>query len=268
MYEENDSGTGLFIAGLVGVIILIIIGVITFFWSFTAVGTGEVGVVTAWGKVTGRELNEGVSWITPWVDDVTKYDIKTQKEEVSGINAATRDLQDVSGTLVLNYQLERGKVSEIHQRVGENYKDKLITPQLQEIFKAATAKYNAAELITKRAEVKNDVYTQLKAKLAPYGITVQDVAITNFSFSAAFNQAIEGVQIANQKVAQAKQQLEQAKIDAERKIAKAEGDAKSQRLQRQTLSKELLYQQWVEKWDGHLPEYVGGNSTILNLPQK
>lgn len=264
MYDKKSTMKGV---GLVLFAVLVILGVITFFSSMRVVGTGEVGVVTQYGKVTGRELSEGLSWVAPWgINNVTKYDVKNVKEEVES-KAATKDLQDVSGTLVLNYQLQRGEVSNMHKTVGKEYKDKLITPALNETFKAATAKYNASELITRRAEVKEDVYNQLKERLEKYGISVLDVSITDFSFSAEFNKAIEAVQIANQEVAKAKQQLEQAKIDAEKKIAQAEGAAQAQRLQQQTLTQELLEQQWIEKWDGKLPTYTG-NGANFYMPVK
>lgn len=264
MYDKKSTMKGV---GLVLFAVLVILGVITFFSSMRMVGTGEVGVVTQYGKVTGRELGEGLSWVAPWgINNVTKYDVKNVKEEVES-KAATKDLQDVSGTLVLNYQLQRGEVSNMHKTVGKEYKDKLITPALNETFKAATAKYNASELITRRAEVKEDVYNQLKERLEKYGISVLDVSITDFSFSAEFNKAIEAVQIANQEVAKAKQQLEQAKIDAEKKIAQAEGASQAQRLQQQTLTQELLEQQWIEKWDGKLPTYTG-NGANFYMPVK
>lgn len=264
MYDETNDDLGFtkFIIKCIAAGILILLLVITFFWSFTTIGTGKVGVVTNYGRVTGRELTEGVAWITPWTESVTEYDIKTQKKDVPNIAAATKDLQDVNGTLVLNFQLARGEVSKMHQTVGADYDGKLITPALQEVFKASTAKYNASELITNRAEVKKDIYEGLKGRLGKYGITVQDVSITNFSFSAAFNQAIEAVQIANQEVAKARQQLEQAKIDAEKKIAEAQGAAEAQRLQQQTLTRELLDKQWIEKWDGKLPTYTGSGANF------
>lgn len=270
MYREPENSNSIKRAvTLVLVGLLVLLGVITFFSSMRVVGTGEVGVVTQYGRVTGRELSEGFAWVAPWgVNNVTKYDVKTQKDEVDSA-AATKDLQDVNGKLVLNYQLQRGEVSKMHQTVGKEYKDKLVLPALNEVFKAAVAKYNASELITQRAEVKNDVYEGLKQRLEKYGITVQDVSITNFSFSAEFNKAIEAVQIANQEVAKSKQQLEQTKIEAQKQIEAAQGAAEAQRLQQQTLTSELLYKQWIEKWDGKLPTYVtDSNGTILNLPQR
>lgn len=258
--------------GVVGVVVLL--ALITLFSSLRTIDTGKVGVVTQYGQVTGRELGEGLAIVAPWgINNVTEYDVKNQKEEVQS-NAATKDLQDVNGTLVINYQLNRGEVSKMHKEVGKEYKDKLITPAINETFKAATAKYNAEQLITQRAEVKTDVYNGLKSRLEKYGIQVLDVSITNFNFSAEFNKAIEAVQIANQQIAKTRQELETTKVEAEKRIAEATAAAEAQRLQQQTLTPELLrkyeidaYNNAINKWNGQLPTTTLGENTILSIPK-
>lgn len=107
------------------------------------------------GPVTGRELSEGAVTVLPWgLNNVTVYDIKVQKETVTSTAAASQDLQDVSSEIVLNYQLERGSVSRVHQTIGAQYVDKIVTPAINEVFKAASAKYTASELITERSKLK------------------------------------------------------------------------------------------------------------------
>lgn len=254
------------IMGVVGAIVLI--ALITLISSMRSVDTGRVGVVTKYGEVTGRELDEGLSWVAPWgLNNVTEYDIKTQKVEAS-VAAATKDLQDAQATIVLTYNLNRGKVSEVHQNVGANYQQIDIDPQIQEAFKATTAQFTNQELITKRPEVKEVVLKTLKERVEKQGrYTIQDIAITDFQFSAEFNKAIEAVQIANQKVAQAKQELETVRVEAEKQITEAEGRAQAQRLQQQTLTEEILMQEWIKKWNGKLPTYMTGDSAILNIPK-
>jgi regulator of protease activity HflC (stomatin/prohibitin superfamily) len=232
-----------------------------------SVDTGKVGVVTQMGRVTGRELSEGFSFVAPWgFNNVTEYDIKTLKTEAES-KAATKDLQDVSATVVLNYRLERGKVSEMHQTVGEKYQDILVAPALQEVFKSMAAKYTATESITERPALKADVVEGLTERLKKYGISVQDVSLTNFAFSEAFNNAIEATQVANQNVARMRQELESVKVQAEKDITAAQGAAEAQRLQQQTLTTEILQKQAIEKWDGKLPTtYAGDNGTLFNIP--
>lgn len=253
---------------------LVLLGLITLFSAMRSVDTGRVGVVTQYGSVTGRELDEGLSWVLPWgINNVTEYDIKTQKVEASA-SAATKDLQDVQATVVLTYNLNRGKVSEVHQQVGKDFQQVEIDPQMQEAFKAVSARYTASELITERAKVKQEVLHNLKDRLEEKGrYNIQDIAITDFKFSAEFNKAIEAVQIANQNVARARQELETVRVQAEKDIAAAQGAAEAQRLQQQTLTPELLRKmelenqaKAIEKWNGVQPTTVAdGNGLLFNI---
>lgn len=236
---------------IVGGGVLLIVVILT---TVVTIGTGQVGVVTNFGRVTGRELGEGIAMKLPLgVESVTVYDVKVQKE-TAATAAATKDLQDVTAEVVLNYHLNRGDVSKIHQSVGVLYKDKLISPALQEVFKSAAAKYNAGELITERASLKNDVYTQLKERLEKYGIIVDDLSITDFKFSDSFGKAIEDKQVAQQNAERAKFNLDAAKTDAE-----------AQRVQSETLSDNYLKKQAIDKWDGKMPTYMGGGA-VFNIP--
>lgn len=268
MYPNKTSLPNRYIKmGVIGGITLIVL--ITIFSSMRSIDTGKVGVVTKYGKVTGRELTEGLNFVAPWgVNNVTTYDTKTQKVQADAA-ASTKDLQDVQATVVLTYNLSRGKVSDVHQNVGKDFQAIEIDPQVQEAFKAVSAKYTAQELITNRAEVKADVVKNLKDRVEKNGrYNIQDVAITNFKFSAAFNNAIEAVQVANQKVAQARQELETTKVEAEKQVAEATAQAESQRLRQQTLTPEILQQQAISKWDGKLPVYSTNGSTFFNIPTK
>lgn len=221
------------------------------------VGTGKIGVVTQYGKVTGRELTEGLSIVAPLgINSVSTYDVKVQKE-VADTQAATKDLQDVTAEVVLNYHLNRGQVSKIHQTVGVLYKDKVISPALSETFKSASARYNASELITERAILKKDVYDQLRDRLEKYGIVVDDVSITNFRFSDSFAKAIEDKQVAQQNAERAKFNLEAAQTDAQAQAAQA-----------QTLSDNYLRKLAIDKWDGKMPSTVAGDGTVFSIPTR
>lgn len=231
--------------------------------SVARVGTGEIAVLTRFGRVTGTELGEGIHLKNP-VDKVNKYDIKVQKEETEAA-AASKDLQDVNSTLVINYSLEAGKVSEVHRTVGPLYKEKLIDPAIQEVFKSSTAKFDATQLITDRPAAKAQAFEQLRDRLGEYGIIVQDLSLTNFSFSSEFSKAIEAKQVAQQQAEQAKFNAQKAEQDAQAEINRAKGSAEAQRLQQQTLTPLLVQKQFIEKWNGKMPVVVGSEGNLLNV---
>lgn len=232
------------------------------------VGTGQVGVVTTFGKVTGREMNEGINLKMPWpIQGVWVVDTRVQKDDFE-VAAASQDLQEVRAKIAVNYHLERGKVSEMYRTVGPDFKEKLIDPAVQEAFKATTASFPASELITRRPEAKDRAVKALAERLDKNGIKVTDINLVNFDFSGEFNKAIELSQVAKQQVLQAQQELEKAKVDAEQRIAQARADAEAQRLKRETLTAELVQLKAIEKWDGKMPQYMSSGDSIFTIPTK
>jgi prohibitin 1 len=87
------------------------------------------------------------------------------------------------------------------------------------------------------------------------------------SFSEEFAKAIEAKQIAEQEAKQADFEALKASKQAQAQVNRAKGQAEAQRLQKLTLTKELLQQQAIEKWDGKFPTVMGGNGTLplINL---
>lgn len=254
-------------SGSVGAVlfgILVLIGLVTLFTSIRVVGTGEIGVVNQYGKVTGRELGEGMALVAPWgINGVTKYNIKTQIENQKSA-AATKDLQDANAKVVVNYRLEKGKVSEIHQTVGSKYKNILLEPAIQSSFKSNTAQYTALQLVSNRGEVETKVAEQLRERLSKKGILIESVSLADLKFSKEFTKAIEQRQVAQQNAERAKFNLEQARLDAQ-----------SQEVQAETLTEEYLKLKELEnqrdaisKWRGDVPQALGGNGTLFNIPIK
>lgn len=232
-------------------------GLIVFLWltsSFVIVSAGSVGIVTQFGKITGREMTPGFNLKAPWpINGVEVFSTQIQKEEADA-SASSSDLQQVTAKVAVNYHLEQGQVSSIYQNIGIEYKGRIIDPAIQESAKSATAKYNAADLITNRQSVKDLIDSTLVARLKPYGIIVDAVSITNFDFSEQFNQAIEAKQVAQQKAEQAQYSLEQAQKDAQ-----------AQEAQKVSLTPEILQKMAIEKWNGVMPQYMG-SGTVFNVP--
>lgn len=229
---------------------------------------GQRGIQTRFGAVTGTVLNEGIYFRVPFVEKVITMDVRVQKEQVNA-DAASKDLQTVASDIALNYRVDPSKVAQVYQELGLSYNERLIAPALQEAVKASTAKFTAEELITKRSQVGDDIKSVLKAKLEPRGIIVEDFAIVNFSFSKAFNEAIESKVTAEQNALAARNKLEQIKFEAEQEVAKSKGRAEGITIESEALrnNPQVLELKKIEKWDGKLPQVTGSSEQIINLPR-
>ncbi len=239
---------------VIAAVLLVIIG----FLTFQSVPAGQKGVVLRFGAVTGRIMNEGLNTKLPFADSVVKMSVQTQMYEAQGL-AASKDLQDVKATVALNYRLDPAKVAEIYQTLGMDYVDRIAKPQVQEVVKAISARYNAEDMITKRENVKDDITSSLKDRLSERGIIVEAVSITNFEFSSEFTKAIEAKVVATQQALQAENKLRQIEVEARQveaaakgqanaAIAKAEGDAQAIKIvaQAQTEANKLLQESLSE----------------------
>lgn len=248
------------IKGSIGAVIGIFLCILIF-GTFKSVPAGNVGVVTRFGKVV-RTADSGLVVKLPFIEKLVKMDIRVQKQEAES-GAATKDLQDVTATIALNYAISKETALDIYQSLGTDYAENIITPVLHESFKASASQYTAEDLIKNRTEAKEKTLDMVKNRLVAYGIQVTDLNIVNLNFSQAFNSAIEAKAVAQQEVETAKQELEKAKVEAEKVKTEAEAQAEAQRLQQDTLSDLMVKKMWIEKWNGQLPTTMTDNAGIL-----
>jgi len=199
----------------------IIIGI--FLTSFVIVPAGNRGVLLRFGKVEGTKA-EGLNMRIPFIESVELMSIRTQLYE-SDATAASKDLQDVTAKIAINYRIDPSQVGYIYQTIGTKYIEIIAHPAIQETVKEITAKFNAEDMILKRAEVKDAIVSALTTRLAQRDIITESINITNFEFSSEFTRAIEDKVVAQQNALQAQNKLEQVKVEAQQAKVKAEGEA-------------------------------------------
>ena len=246
---------------LIGGVVLFV--VFLFLKPFTIVGAGERGVVMRFGKVQDTVFGEGLHFITPIVTTVKTLSVRVQKNDVDA-EVFSKDLQDVDMDVAINWHIDPPKVNQVFQRIGDESQIvfRIITPAVSEVVKAATAKKTAEEIIAKRTELKQEIDSALKERLISYGVIVDDVSLVNVAFTPEFAKAIEAKQIAEQEAKRADFEALKAEKRAQADINRAKGQAEAQRLQRLTLTSELLQKQAIEKWNGQFPLVMGGDGAL------
>ena len=266
-------------------IILILLG------CFTYVPTGYTGIVTTFGKVHPSTLDAGISLKAPW-DAVIKMDNREQRG-VFQLEAFSKDIQQVDIQGSINYNIDKSTAMNLYKDVGTEYVNILVGPRIQEDVKIVIARYTAENLISSRQEAANAIEALIRDELTPKGINVISFAVENIDFTDAFETAVEAKQVATQEKQRAQTQQEQAtmeaeqaakrkKIDAEAaaEVAKVQADAEAYSVQvkadaeaeankkiSSSLTPDLVEYKQILQWNGNLPQFVGGSSTIpiLNM---
>jgi prohibitin 2 len=274
------------IPAILGIIILLFIVSA----SVKIVDAGYRGVLLKFGAVdTSVALNEGIHFVTPFRDSVVQMEVRTQKT-VENAASASKDLQDVTTQVALNYRINPINAQVVYQQLGFEYGNRVIAPAIQESVKQVTARFNAEELITMRETVKNQIEQQIKARLAPYNILVDTISITEFQFSEQFRKAVEAKVEAQQRALQAQNDLRRIEIEAQQNEAKAvgeqkanvarsegvrqsnvlqaEGESQAIKIIDQQLRTSPTYLEWLktQRWDGKLPLVTGGTGSAGTTP--
>lgn len=257
------------------ILIILALAVIAFS-SAVIIPAGNTGVVTTLGKVSDNVLQEGFHLKIPFAQNVVVINNKIQKQEVDA-NAVSKDLQTVESSIAVNYRVGYESSANIYKNIGSNYQDSMLLPAVQESMKSVSAKYTAEELITKRAQVGEEIKQTLESKVNEYGIVIEKFNIVNFDFSDEFNKAIEAKQVAEQNLIKTKTEQEQAIVvaeaEAKKKVIaanaeaeaiskKANAQAKANQLLSKSLSGTLVEYEKIQKWNGELPQVSGGNAIV------
>src|SRR5438034_7678046 len=237
----NLGGAGKRILQL-GILVMVIIVVLA---GTTSIPTGNVGVLTLFGRVTGETLPEGIHLVNP-LKSVQKLSIQTQSVKESANVPSNEGLILALDTSLL-FRLDRTKAAQVFQTVGENYAEKIVEPTLRAAIRASTSAHTANALYTNAREiVQQQIQDELTAQLAPRGVIVEAVLLRDVQLPAMLKGSIEAKQQAEQDALRMSFILQKEKQEAERKRIEAQGIADFQKIVAAGISTQLLEWKGIE----------------------
>lgn len=226
-------------------IAIAVIVFILLFSSTTSIPTGNVGVLTLFGRVTGEVLGEGIHLINP-LKSVQKLSVQTQSLKESANVPSNEGLMMALDTSLL-FRLDKNKASFVYQTMGEKYAENVVEPTLRAAVRAATSAHSANALYTNARElVQRQIKDELTAQLAPRGVVVEEVLLRDVQLPPMLKSSIEAKQQAEQQALQMSFVLQKEKQEAERKRIEAQGIADFQKIVAQGISPQLLEWKGIE----------------------
>ena len=246
---ENYTSVKLGIFGIVIIALFLILN------PFVQVNRGERGVVMNWGAVSDKVLGEGLHWRLPIQQSVHKMNVQEVKYTTKS-QSYSKDTQTVDTEVAFNYVLNASKVDIIYQTIGDNktVETVIIDPAIQETQKQVFARYTAQELLDKRAEISNEINEDLSSRLQDKGVILKSFSILDFSFSDAYEAAVDNKQVESQNLLTQKTITAQVEEKAKQTIEAAKAEAEKIRIQAQAITQqggeEYVNLQRIQKWNG------------------
>ena len=242
---DTGSGMGGNLLKLIVLGIVAFLLVILLFSSVTRVGTGHVGVLTLFGRVTGETLGEGIHLINPLKTN-NELSIQTQTIKESASVPSSEGLMMALDTSLI-YHLNPDRAADVFQHIGADYENVVVEPTLRSAIRESTASHTANALYTgEREMVAKQILDQITEALSKRGLTVENVLLRDIQLPATLKASIEAKQQAEQEALGMNFRLQKETQEAQRKRIEAAGVRDFQQIVAQGITPSLLEWKGIE----------------------
>lgn len=269
--------------GAIAIGAAIIIALILCIMCTTRVPAGYVAVQYSLnGGVKDKVLTQGWHMVPPTVK-TTKYtvgieqsyltkDERGDSEANERFSASSAEGKALGIDLTFTYQYEPKNVKDVFVQFkgqsGKEVRDSFIKPNIISWSKEVIAKYEVADILgAEKATVNKAISDYTAEKFKPYGITISNVSLINVEVDKktreVINNKIAAQQDAETQKIKNKTKVDKAKADAEAKKIEAEGEAAANKKIQDSLTDNIIKQQYIEKWDGKLPTVSSSKDQLL-----
>ena len=252
--------------------------------------TQEVGTVTivkSWsGKVSGSTPDAGFHIKKPWESTIT-YDTrnmiinfysKASDYSYSGGSASgpSVSINDKSGAradvdIQVVYSLDPTSAVDLYTEYGTqtNYTQTYLSNDLRSVARETGGKFDTITMLTDRGQYANAVEKALTEKWKDKGLNIETVSVQDVIYDESITQKYSEAQAAEIAKAQALNEQETAKVEAETKKITAQGEADANAILNGSLTDQVISQAYIEALkeigkQGNLIVVPEGTSPVIN----
>lgn len=226
-------------------LVLLIALAITAVSSTSCIRTGHVGVVTVFGRVTGRTMGEGIHLVNP-ISRVHQLDVRTLEiKERTSVPTKEGLIMGIEASVL--YHLDPQRAPDVLRSIGVDYANVLLVPNFRSAIRAVTAANSASSLYSDaRESIARQILSDVQNQVQPRGILIENVLLRDLQLPESLKHAIEAKQQAQQEAQRMEFVLQREQQESERKRVEAQGIKDFQNIVTQGISDKLLEWKGIE----------------------
>ena len=250
----------------------------------TTVDSGSVGIrFKKWSsdsEMQGGLIGtcKGFVWFNPFTQKIYEYPIFVQRKSYEEITVNTKDAAIFKISPTIAYRLDEGKATHVfvtYRKKLSEIEDGYMHTCIYEAYRTCGNMYTSDYLMANRGEFEAEVRKRLEQTLMVEGFIVTEFT-SQITPPKSLTEAIDAKNRAIQEALKAENEVKKAEANAKIAVAKAEGESQAlkikgdgeayyNRVVAASLNQLLVSQYALEKWDGHLPTYTGGQIPLINI---
>ena len=251
----------------------------------TRVDSSEVGIrfnklsLTEQGKLDASPVT-GYVFYNPITTAVHTYPTFVQRVDYEPFTVNTKDAAIFTMDPTMAYYLNRDKAAEVffkYRKSLEEIQEGYMRTVIYDAYRVTANSYTSDELMANRANFEQEVRLMLDSTLTQEGFTVTEFT-SQITPPESLRKMIDAKNAAGQAALKAENEVKQAEANAKIAVAKAQGEAKAMKIKADaeayynrtisaSLSPMIIQENWIDKWDGKLPQVSGGNTPLIQIPK-
>ena len=249
------------------------------------VDNSEIGIkfkkfsLTDQGELVANQVS-GLTFYNPITTRVFTYPVFIQRVDFDPFTVTTKDAATFTMDPMMAYQLDRNRAAYVFNKYRKSLREiemGYIRTCIYDAYRISANNYTSDELMANRARFEQEVRAMLEKSLNEEGFKVQEFT-SQITPPQSLSAAIEAKNQAIQEALKAENLVKQAEANAQIAIAKAKGEAEATRVKADaeayynrtisaSLSPLIVQEDWIEKWNGQLPQVTSGQGgMMINLP--
>lgn len=241
-------------------------------YSCTRIDAGCEGMkVHLYGSNKGVDDVASVTgWVfyNPLTTKVYEYPTYVQTVDYPAFTINAKDGPEFVVDPTISLRINEGQSPAVFKKYRLKL-DKIINGVLfnyiRDAFRVQLNQYTTDEIVSKRAEFEKNIEAYLSESLEKEGFHLEQLT-SGLKYPSSIEESINRKVQAEQNAMRAQNEVALAKAEAEKLVVAAQAEREANELKNRALTKEILQQMWIDKWDGHVPTYMGtGSSTFVSL---
>jgi regulator of protease activity HflC (stomatin/prohibitin superfamily) len=220
---------------------LLLTAILLLFSNCAVIRPGEAGVKQTLGKFSDKVITEGTVIYNPFISKIIKESTQTNNIKLV-LSLPSKEGLSVDSEISILYRLEQNKIPSVLENLGQEYED-IITSVFRSASSDVCAKFYAKDMHSgMRSTIEEEIKIKMEENLSKQaeGIELIAVLMKSIRLPRGLANSIEEKLQAEQDAMRMEFVIQQAKLEAERKIIDAEGERDAQIILATGLTPEII----------------------------